>query len=657
MNQTKLLALLLALLLMAAPALAEAAEALEATPAAYAVEARTFPYLRQFDSKKDPIEGEMTLYFVNGGDIPYVALDEYAAFLSGVLAELGKEGINYKVAQQANAEFSVIREDNGSTMFVDTDNDVLFFLNLNGFTKPVGTNAAVTVMNLPEAEPIDLEVMSKLVFISWNLRNGETMATEENDADPSQNSGDEMGEDYTELMTEADADELAPADDQAAAPASANTEKRLFSMAGYDGYYHNRMGDTVQFNMADYAIDLVAVDGVCYIPFQTMNDIFLGQDYLQYIFTGKKVLGFTYRAPLANQRFDQEPRPFSVDFTMFNYNELRFLLDKFYGLKPEHNIKDFGTLVSLDTNLVQDLAGTDPRKFDLALMILIGRYLDDGHSVFLSGSVLAGEQDPKLDAIASSFAYGPSSKAMSVQGEMFDNARRAVYRAWVPGYEEVGDTAFITFDEFLQERSEADYFNVDPMESPDPKDTIDLIIYANEQIKRENSPIKNIVMDLSNNSGGMASAAVFVMSWFLGEANVTLRDTLTGAQTSMSYHCDVDRNGIYDVDMDTVSEGYNLYCLTSINSFSCGNLVPAACAESGKVTLVGQTSGGGSCAVLACTTASGALFQISGTHQLSIMKNGSFYNIDSGIEPDIVLTKPSSFYDRAALAEYLKEVK
>ena len=61
--------------------------------------------------------------------------------------------------------------------------------------------------------------------------------------------------------------------------------------------------------------------------------------------------------------------------------------------------------------------------------------------------------------------------------------------------------------------------------------------------------------------------------------------------------------------------------------------------------------------VLDISSAWGTSFQISGTHQLSIMKNGSFYNIDSGIVPDIVLTKPESFYDRAALAEYLKQAK
>ena len=136
MKLTKLLSVLLALLMMAAPALAEAApEMTGEEPVAYTVEGKTFPYVHQFDSEKDPIEGEMTLYFVNGGDIPYVALDEYAPFLSGVMAEMKKEGIEYKMEQHADDQFSVFREDNGSTMYVQTGDDMLYFVNLNGFTQ------------------------------------------------------------------------------------------------------------------------------------------------------------------------------------------------------------------------------------------------------------------------------------------------------------------------------------------------------------------------------------------------------------------------------------------------------------------------------------------------------------------------------------------
>ena len=662
MKLTKLLSVLLALLMMAAPALAEAApEMTGEEPVAYTVEGKTFPYVHQFDSEKDPIEGEMTLYFVNGGDIPYVALDEYAPFLSGVMAEMKKEGIEYKMEQHADDQFSVFREDNGSTMYVQTGDDMLYFVNLNGFTQSVGSRAAVTVMDLPEAEPVDLEQMAKMSLGLWKLMNDLPVTPEEMGLDTSDLPEEAKDMDLSSLpMDEIEGeseggfgDEEIPEEFQA----EGKKEKKLFTMAGLGGYYLNRAGDTVEFNMGDYQIDLIAADGRCYIPFQTMNDLFMNMEYLQFVFTGEQVLGFGYQGQLGDKRFAAEVGEFSEDFALFNYNELRFLLDSFYGLKSEHNIDDFGTLMTLDTGLSSELAGTDPRKFDLALMVLLGRYLDDGHSGYISGSVLAGERDPLVDAMAKSMVYGPSSKAMAAEMKKFKEARAAVYHAWTPGYEEIGDTAFVTFDAFTQAREEEDYYTPSLINEDIPQDTIDLITYANKQIKREGSPVKNIVLDLSNNGGGNASAALFVMSWFLGDASVTLRDTLTGAETSTSYNCDVNLDGYYDEALDTVKTGYNLYCLTGPGSFSCGNLVPAACKASGNVTMVGQTSGGGSCVVLPCTTASGAVFQISGTHQLALMKNGSFYNIDSGIEPDVLLTKPESLYDRAALVEYLKGIK
>jgi hypothetical protein len=38
---------------------------------------------------------------------------------------------------------------------------------------------------------------------------------------------------------------------------------------------------------------------------------------------------------------------------------------------------------------------------------------------------------------------------------------------------------------------------------------------------------------------------------------------------------------------------------------------------------------------------------------MSFFKNGSFYDIDQGIDPDIYLTHISSFYDREKLTEII----
>ena len=38
---------------------------------------------------------------------------------------------------------------------------------------------------------------------------------------------------------------------------------------------------------------------------------------------------------------------------------------------------------------------------------------------------------------------------------------------------------------------------------------------------------------------------------------------------------------------------------------------------------------------------------------MSFPKNGAFYNIDQGVEPDIYIDKIASFYNRPALTDFI----
>jgi hypothetical protein len=66
---------------------------------------------------------------------------------------------------------------------------------------------------------------------------------------------------------------------------------------------------------------------------------------------------------------------------------------------------------------------------------------------------------------------------------------------------------------------------------------------------------------------------------------------------------------------------------------------------------MGRTSGGGSCTVLPMSTAWGSIFQISSNKRMSFLKNGSYYDIDQGFEPDVYIDNIAGFYDREALTE------
>lgn len=135
---------------------------------------------------------------------------------------------------------------------------------------------------------------------------------------------------------------------------------------------------------------------------------------------------------------------------------------------------------------------------------------------------------------------------------------------------------------------------------------------------------------------------------------MSIRSSFTGATSTGTYRVDANLDGVFD-ENDTLLHK-NLYCVIGPYSFSCGNLVPNIFKASGVVTLLGKTSGGGSCSVLPLSTAYGTMFNISSPKRFSYMKNGSYYDTDTGIEPDCIITRPESFYNRQALTDYINQL-
>lgn len=410
----------------------------------------------------------------------------------------------------------------------------------------------------------------------------------------------------------------------------------------------DRYGDEKVINLANYGIHLIN-DGDRYlVPMQTVNDLMLSG----FLYNGEALFFATdenlydYRTgswtSLAEEYYSAPAGALSEALAAYSYGELCMILDNLYGLKGPHDIDSFAQTF-WEIGFDEALSGTDAVEADDALHQFINYYLDDQHSVMNEYSYLTGERMGKVDP-------GMSSKRLDAHSETMLAARKKAYPDGMPGYEEVGNTAYISFDNFTSSYGNDEYFA--SKEANDyPEDTIGLIIYAHGQITRAGSPIKNVVLDLSNNTGGAADAAVFVISWFLGDATFSVKDMSTGAMSSAVYRADVNLDGVFD-ENDTVADK-NLYCLISPVSFSCGNLVPAALKASQKVSLLGKTSGGGSCVVQPLSTAYGSVFQISGARRMSFLKNGSFYDIDQGVDPDYPIDKIENYYNRKLLTNYI----
>ena len=432
-------------------------------------------------------------------------------------------------------------------------------------------------------------------------------------------------------------------------------ESELFQRnldASYDRY-----GDEVILYLDNYHIPMVMQDGKYYLPLQTMNDILISPVLKSTIlFNGEclmivnsRLFGSVRRGltELGELYYEAQPGERSRELAEFGYYELCFVLDNLYGLKEPHEITSFDQFfwqMGFDDEFIKVSAA----EADELLYKVIDNYLDDLHSEFIAYSHLTGAKE--VD-----WTTGPSTRKLDDSVEMYGFARAKADEFYADTeepivYEEFGNTAYLVFDHFLSSSASAYYTAIENKEDL-PWDTIGLVIYAHNRIYREDSPIENVVIDLSNNLGGSVDAAIFLMGWILGDAPFSVKDTFTGALSTAYYRADVNLDRRFT--SGDVLDDKNIFVLISPVSFSCGNLVPAALKASDKVTLLGRTTGGGSCIVQPLSTAWGTFFQISGPQRMSFLKNGSFYDIDTGVAPDFTLIKPERYYDREKLTEYI----
>ena len=342
---------------------------------------------------------------------------------------------------------------------------------------------------------------------------------------------------------------------------------------------YDRYGKEVTLNLKDYNIPVYwsQEDELYLVPLQTLGDFLLSMPFhLNTFFNEEAVYLTSIGSMLEGEDVTELGMSFysapygemSEELAWYSYCELCLMLDHLYGLKEQHGIDSFDEMFT-EIGYKSDLMSTDPQIADGALNDFIEYYLDDLHSGFLQVSYRTGEMQ-SLDG------QGLSSRQSDMDMETFLQARDdADYE--IQAYEEVGNTAYITFDSFDYLRDADEYYDgeseVPELPSDEPMDTIALILYAHEQITRQDSPIENVVIDLSNNGGGAVDAACVTAAWFLGNAGFSIKSTFTEALSTGIYQVDVNLDNEYD-ERDTVRDK-NLFCLISPVSFSCGNLVPS----------------------------------------------------------------------------------
>lgn len=132
------------------------------------MEGKTVPMVIDYIDDEEAREREFTVYYVEGGDIPYVALKDFMPVLSHMITFGEKDieeeiGSNLYTINAADGDlffpehyYTVSRTAPFSAMVLDAENDTIAFSNFNKFTLVPGITALVTALDLPEPKATDL---------------------------------------------------------------------------------------------------------------------------------------------------------------------------------------------------------------------------------------------------------------------------------------------------------------------------------------------------------------------------------------------------------------------------------------------------------------------------------------------------------------------
>lgn len=633
----RILALLTALALVLACAGAVAETAPEEN--AHQIEEKNIPVILYTGEE---LPGGMSLYFVDGAaDLPYVNLNDWTVLLTGLYSSSPQfAGFSVTAEVEEEMETVVLKRENGHMMAFDFSDSQIIWDDYLGFIQ--GTTGPYLDMSLlPETDAEGQPVY--LSRTNSRERHGDATALKLSDY-------------YGVNIIAQDGLYLVPLQTLSAFTLTygslglffnqerlilsrisdmQNPKANLIDILYARGVLNNEIFSEARQKFPDSAADREKY----YLEIASQSE--MGQMIIAQIETQfpQSLYGlYAGSSPKGNR---------SEALANYGFGELCMELDFFYGLKDAHHITKFADYF-MQIGKAADLLNPDPLIADQAVYDTVLYWLDDGHSAPVSHSYLV---DPETgDQMNPGNSYNTRASA----SEAFASVRPEYPEAVQPYYE-VGNTAYVTFDKFNMTNGFDYYDGAAKGEMPDPAaDTLSLLYYANQQIKRENSPIENVVLDLSANGGGQAPTAIWTVSWFLGEAQMSVFHTATGAESTVTYRADVNFDHQFD-EKDTIS-GLKLYCVTAPASFSCGNLVPWAFKADGRTILLGRVSGGGSCSVSYMTTAWGTSFQISSPNRLSFVKNGSYYDVDRGAEPDIFIQDFHSIYDRNALTELINNL-
>lgn len=430
--------------------------------------------------------------------------------------------------------------------------------------------------------------------------------------------------------------------------------------------YTTLLGDgTADIDFKDYHIDLKGDDKEAYLPVTTLDNIFSWVMGYNVAYNGKDVYVideswcvYEYASQMNYANYYdvlESKTTFAEDEAEFNYNELCFALDYLEGHPSEINIgreelEEGGLDAALDAypRLKQALKSTNVKEYVDAQYLLYDALIFDGGHTYPQYKMYEGT-DYMTQILAADTLLQQKKNQADARWDKSYNTYQSVGITKINTLHQeqfyyYADTtnkiAYIGFDGFnVDYQGWQMYYLGFSEETPVDTDTFAFVYSKLQQAQTDG--IEYIVFDTTTNGGGDTNALHGMLSFFQsGDTSIIFKNVLTGKIMKEAGKIDRNLDGQFNAADNDLAFDFKYGVLTSGWSFSAANAFPMYAQEMG-VPILGEQSGGGSCAVSYYHDAHGIQSRVSSIWKLLTT---DYYERDYGVSVNFNLKGTDGSY-------------